>query len=260
MNPILQPARIAFAIGIIALGTLGFVYGDFASAWPAGVPFRQALLYAASVPMVLAGAGVILERTALTSLRILLPYFVIWMLLRVPAVIAAPEVEGYWFGVGEIAVLVAGAWLLIADLTTAPRGSIARFLVSARGQRIARVMFALSLLAFGPSHFVYLENTVKFIPAELPFPTGWAYLTGAAHIAAGLGILFSVRARLAAFMEAAMLTIFTLGVWIPEIIAKPTLQSNWSEFAFSWAITASAWVVAGSIRAESADSPSAHVV
>jgi hypothetical protein len=51
-------------------------------------------------------------------------------------------------------------------------------------------------------------------------------------------------------MEAAMLTIFTFGVWIPEILAKPALQGNWSEFAFSWAITASAWVVAGSLLAE----------
>jgi uncharacterized membrane protein len=259
MNQIRQPARFVFAIGIIAFGTLGFVYGDFASAWPAWVPFRHALLYAASAFMVLAGAGVLVERTALPSLRILLPYLVIWMLLRVPAVMTAPQVEGYWFGVGEIAVLVAGAWLLITELTTAPSGSIDRFLVSARGQRVARVMFALSLLAFGPSHFVYLQNTVKFIPAWLPFSTGWAYLTGAAHIAAGLGILFCVYARLAAFMEAAMLTIFTLGVWIPEIIAKPTLQSDWSEFAFSWAITAGAWVVAGSIGAERASSPSAHL-
>jgi uncharacterized membrane protein len=259
MNPIRQLARITFAIGIIALGTLGFVYGDFVSAWPAWVPFREVLLYAASAFMVLAGAGVLAERTALASLRILLPYLVIWMLLRVPAVMTAPEVDGAWCGVGEIAVLVAGAWLLIAELATAPSSSIERFVVSARGQRIARVMFAISLLAFGPSHFVYLENTVKFIPAWLPFRTGWAYLTGAAHTAAGLGIVFSVRARPAAFMEAAMLTIFTLGVWIPEIIAKPTLQSNWSEFAFSWAITASAWVVAGSIGAESADSPSEHL-
>jgi uncharacterized membrane protein len=259
MNPIRQPARIVFAIGIIALGSLGFVYGDFASAWPAWVPFRQALLYGASAFMMLAGAGVLVERTALASLRILLPYLAIWMLLRVPAVVTAPQEEGYWFGVGEIAVLVAGAWLLIAQITTAPKGSIERFLVSARGQRIARVMFALSLLAFGPSHFVYLANTVKFIPAWLPFPIGWAYLTGAAHTAAGLGILFSVYARLAAFMEAGMLTIFTLGVWIPELVAKPTLPSNWSEFAFSWAITASAWVVARSIGAESAHAPRAPI-
>jgi uncharacterized membrane protein len=259
MNQIRQPARLAFAIGILALGSLGFVYGDFASTWPAWVPFRQALLYAASAFMVLTGAGVLVERTALASLRILLPYLVLWMLLRVPAVMTAPLEDGYWFGVGEIAVLVAGAWLLIAELTTAPSGSIDRFRVSARGQRVARVMFALSLLAFGPSHFVYLENTVKFIPAWFPYPTGWAYLTGAAHTAAGLGILFSVCARLAALMEAAMLTIFTLGVWIPELIAKPTLQSNWSEFAFSWAITASAWVMARSSRVERTDSPNAHL-
>ena len=249
MTHLRQTARIAYAVGIIALGALGFVYGDFASAWPAWVPLRQPLLYAASAFMVLTGAGVLFERTARASLRILLPYLLIWMLLRVPAVIGAPLEDGYWFGVGEIATLAAGAMLLIAQLITAPNGSADRFLTSARGQRTARVMFALSLLAFGPSHFIYLKNTVRFIPKWLPYPTGWAYLTGAAHTAAGLGILFNVLAPLAASMEAAMLTIFTLGVWIPEIIAKPALQSNWSEFAFSWAITASAWIVAGGLLA-----------
>ena len=52
--------------------------------------------------------------------------------------------------------------------------------------------------------------------------------TGAAHTSTGLAILFSGYARLAAFMEAAMLTTFTLRVWIPELITKPTLQNNWS--------------------------------
>jgi uncharacterized membrane protein len=249
MNHLRQPARIVYAIGIIGLGVLGFVYGDFVSAWPAWVPLRQPLLYAASAFMVLTGAGVLVERTARMMLRILLPYLIIWMLLRVPAAVMAPKVEGYWFGIGEIATLVAGAMLIIAQLTAAPTSSADRFITSARGQRTARVLFALSLLAFGPSHFVYLANTVKFIPKWLPYPTGWAYLTGAAHTAAGLGILFNVFAPLAAFMEAAMLTIFTFGVWIPEILAKPALQGNWSEFAFSWAITASAWVVAGSLIA-----------
>ena len=52
--------------------------------------------------------------------------------------------------------------------------------------------------------------------------------TGAAHTSTGPAILFSGYARLAAFMEAAMLTTVTLRVWIPELIAKPTLQNNWT--------------------------------
>jgi uncharacterized membrane protein len=251
VNRIQRPARIVFALGIIGLGTLGFAYGDFASAWPAWVPGRQALLYAAAALMVLTGAGVLFARTAPASLRILLPYLFFWMVLRIPAVVMAPQVEGNWFGVGEVAVLAAGAWLLLAELGTAPTDSMARSLGSERGRRAARVMFALALLPFGLSHFVYLKQTVMFVPAWLPFPSGWAYLTGSGHIAAGLGILFSIVPRWAAGLEATMVTIFTLGVWIPQIIAKPTSQNNWGEFVISWAIAAGAWVVAGSIAAES---------
>jgi uncharacterized membrane protein len=247
MNQLRRPARIAFATGFIFVGVLGLVFGDFVSSWPAWVPLRQPLLYAASAFMVVIGAMMLFERTARMSLRILLPYLFIWWLLRLPALITQPLLDGYWFGVAEIASLIAGACLLLADLTPAPTSAFDRFLTSARGRRAARVVFGLTLLAYGVSHFIYLKNTVKFIPTWLPYPVGWAYLTGAGHFAAGLGILFSVVPLLAAFMEASMLTIFTFGVWPAEILVKPTLHSNWTEFAFSWVITAAAWAVTASL-------------
>ena len=249
MNQVERPARILFALGIAGLGALGFVYGDFASAWPAWVPGRAALLYAAAAVMMVCGAGLLSTRTAPSALRILLPYLLLWMALRIPALVMAPLVEVNWFSVSEVAVLVAGAWVLFAELLTVPDGSKLRFATGGRALRIARVLFALSLLAFGLSHFIYERMTTPLVPAWLPFHGAWAYLTGAAHIAAGLGVLFSIVPRLAATMEAAMLTVFTLLVWIPAIIAAPSKRDNWSEFVISWAIAAGAWVVAGSYAA-----------
>jgi hypothetical protein len=66
-------------------------------------------------------------------------------------------------------------------------------------------------------------------------------------VAAGLGVLFEMYPRLAAAMEAAMLSAFTGLVWIPAILATPTKQFVWPEFTISWAISAGAWVVAASI-------------
>jgi uncharacterized membrane protein len=259
MNRIPRPARIAYALGIIGLGMLGVVYGDFASAWPAWVPWRQALLSGAAAVMVLGGAGLLFARTAPISVRLLLPYLLLWMALRIPALIVAPQIEVNWFAVGETAVLAAGAWALFADFSTARDGSIFRFATGARGRRIARMLFGLALPAFGLSHFIYVGQTAPLVPSWLPFPNGWAYLTGAGHIAAGLGVLFSVYPRLAASLEAAMLTIFTVLVWIPRISAATATRDDWSEFVISWAIAAGAWVVAGSIAAGRADSPSAQI-
>jgi hypothetical protein len=107
---------------------------------------------------------------------------------------------------------------------------------------------------------VYVKDTADYVPAWLPYRTGWAYLTGAGHIAAGLGVLFSVLPRVAAVAEAGMLSIFTLFVWVPAILAAPTTRLPWTAFFISWAITAGAWVVAENIPPKTAGVPDLGLV
>jgi len=248
-----QPALTLFAIGMIGLGVLALIYGDFALVWQpvaAWVPGRTALAYASGVLMLLGGIGLLFNATVAWSIRILFPYLIIWALLKVPAVVAAPQIEGVWLGLGELTVLLSGGWVLFARLSGFPEDSPLAFATGERGVRIARIMFAISLIPIGLSHIVYLQGTAEFVPAWLPFRTGWAYLTGAGHIAAGLGVLFSVLPRLAAWAEAGMLSVFTLLVWIPAIVSAPRTRSPWTAFFISWAITAAAWAVAQNIPAK----------
>jgi uncharacterized membrane protein len=242
-----QPAVTFFAVGMIGLGVLALIYGDFALVWqPVApwVPGRTALAYASGVIMLLGGVGLLFETTAAASIRVLFPYLIIWFLLKVPALVVAPGTEAVWLGAGELAVLLAGGWTLFARLTA-----------SEKGIRLARILFAVSLLPIGLSHIVYVKATAELVPAWLPFRTGWAYLTGAGHMAAGLGVLFSVLPRVAATAEAAMLSIFTLLVWIPAIVAAPTTRLPWTAFFISWAIAAAAWAVAGNVPAHTARQP-----
>jgi uncharacterized membrane protein len=227
---------------MIGLGILGLVSGDFALQWqpvPAGVPGREGLAYASAILMVVGGAGLLFRGTAAWSARILFPYLLIWLLLlKVPHVVTAPLIAVNWLGCGEIAVLMTGGWVLFASLTR-PRDG--------RHLKWARVLFGLALPAIGLSHFVYARQTAGMVPPWLPFRIGWAYLTGAGHVAAGIGVLFSIYPRLAASLEAGMLGVFTLLVWGPAILAAPTTRLPWTAFLISWAIAAAAWVVAASI-------------
>ena len=123
MNRTQQPALTLFAVGMIGLGILALIYGDFALVWQpvaAWVPARTALAYCSGVLMLLGGIGLLFPATAAWSIRILFPYLVVWVLLKVPALFAAPTIEAVWLGVGEIAVLFAGGWTLFARLANIP--------------------------------------------------------------------------------------------------------------------------------------------
>jgi uncharacterized membrane protein len=245
-----QAPSILFATGIIGLGVLALVFGDFAEIGqtvPASVPGRTGFVYASGIIMVLGGVGLLWSRTIALSVRILLPFLIIGFLVQAPTLVMPPFVEVNWESIGEVATMVGGIWVLFATRSGLGEGSRFAFATGDKGLRIARIFFGAALLPIGISHFAYLQNTVSLVPAWLPFRTGWAYLGGAGHFAAGLGVLFSVVPRLAAAMEAGMLAIFTLLVWIPRIVATPAGgRGLWTEFVVSCTVTGAAWLVASS--------------
>ena len=242
-------ARVFFALGLVGLGVLSLVYGDFALQWqpvPPWVPARTYLAYASGAILIALGAGLLSKRASSLSSGVLFVYALIWLLLKLPAVVMAPLQEYNWLGFGEIAVIFAAALVLFARDHEQRASSTLKFATGENGVRIARLIFGLALIPIGLSHFVYLAPTVGFVPAWLPFRTGWAYLTGAGHIAAGLGVLFGIVPRLAGMLEAAMIGIFTALVWVPLVAQTPS-QLNWTGFLISWIIGAAAWVVAAEL-------------
>jgi uncharacterized membrane protein YphA (DoxX/SURF4 family) len=92
------------------------------------------------------------------------------------------------------------------------------------------------------------------VPNWLPGRLGFAYLTGVGHIAAGIGIIIGVLPRLAATLEALMMSLFGLLVWVPSFFANPRPawatppQNQWSELVVNLVLAAAAWVVASSLR------------
>ena len=216
---------------MIGFGIITIVSGDFIAPWeavPAWVPARAVLAYACGALMVGTGLGLLFKRTQGPAARILLGYLVLWLLLlKTPTLVLAPQDEVNWLGWGEIAVMVAGAMAVDARINGGP------------GRRIARYLFGIALPPIGLSHFFYLKATSGMVPGWLPYRPGWAALSGAGHIAAGVAVLLGVYAQLAAILEASMITIFTLLVWVPGI------PHTWAAVLISLAIGNGAWAVAG---------------
>lgn len=243
------PGRALLALAMAALGLRGLAFGDFAGTWQripiAHLPAQDFFVHFAALVELATGIGILVPRTAKISAGVMATFALLWMvLLKFPAVIYAPAMEATWLGAGEIAAILAGAWAVFASLAK-PDG---RLLAGRNGMRNARLLLVLALPTIGLSHYVYADITAGFVPAWLPWRHGWAYLTGAGSLAAAIGILFAMWPRLAATLEAAMLGVITLLVWLPPLLAQWHDSGAWSAFLMSSAIAAGAAAAADSYR------------
>jgi uncharacterized membrane protein len=236
--------RILLASSFALLGMLSIGLHDFGSVWPIipkGFVSHDTIATLAGVILLASATALGIPRSAKPGSLVLASILLLRvLLLSVPRVIAHPFVEASWYDVSENLTHVAGAWTVFAMLP--------QEIGASSNLRIGQILFALALPAIGLSHMVYLDQTAPIILAWIPFHVPLAYLTGVAHIAAGGGILFGVLPRLAATLEAVMVSLFTLLVWVPTVIAAPTNLFDWAEICVSTAITGSAWAVAESFR------------
>jgi uncharacterized membrane protein len=244
-------AHVLFAAAMMGLGIIWLIYGDFALDWQrvpiAHLPGRPFFAYACAASELVTGIGLLVRRTVTSASRILLVYLVLWVvLLKLPAVVSVAGMEATWLGFGEIAAILAGGWILFASHAGEWERSHLKFAIGANGIRNARLVFAVPLPMIGLSHFFYTEQTVTLVPAWLPYHLGWADLTGAGNIAAGIGVLFGIYPRLAATCEAGMLGIITLLVWVPGLFTTPRDRTQWTAFLISAVIACGAGVVAES--------------
>lgn len=224
------------------LGVVGLAWGDFINVWqpvPDGLPGRTALAYVVGALLVAAGVALQFRQTARPAGALLAVLYLAFGLLWLQRVVAYPTIFATWGGVAEqVATAVGG---LLAYLRSGRHGSRE---VAARWARIA---FGVCAVAFGLNHFLNLEPTAGMVPAWIP-PSAmfWAVATGIAHAAGGVAIIVGVRARLAAYLLAAMFATFGLLVWLPTLLADPAAHVAWAGNAVNLALVGAAWIVADS--------------
>lgn len=239
VNTTTRLSRWFFAAAFIALAITGIVNGDFALVWqhvPAHAPGRTALAYVCAAIEIALGLGLLFERTRRFASRILFAYMLLWLvLLQVPGIVHAPADSDAWGGLGEIAIITAGAWCLCA--------------ASAAGIRGARWLLIVALPMIGAAVIVdahkYGTQVMQPWLQGLPAPAIWAAITGVGSIAACLALLFGVWPRLAAAMEAAMLGLITVAYWGPDLYTGRTATTA---FIISALIAIGVWLAADTYR------------
>jgi uncharacterized membrane protein len=248
--------RGLFAMASASLAAWSLAYGDFA--WGpqsslASIPWRESWVYGSALVILAASVGLCFARTASAGLSTIGAYQAIGVAISVPQILSRPLGVDAWYSFFEALTPLVGAWLLYAMLRPPPRGSGDPMAVQA-AVRAAQVLFGLSCVFYGWSHFLYAQYTATLVPAWLPGHMAFAYFTGFAHAAAGLAILVGIFPQLAATLEAIMMSLFGLLVWVPSLFAHPPPKwatppaHQWSELVVTLALAASAWIVAISLR------------
>jgi uncharacterized membrane protein YphA (DoxX/SURF4 family) len=243
------------AIAGAALAVWSLAYGEFAwQSLPAWIPLQKVWIYASALVLLLASASLCLPRTALPGVLTIGAYLALAAAFCIPQIFSDPISIGAWYPFCEALTSLVGAWVLFALLrrrSPAPGTALA----GENAVRVARVLFGLTCVFYGWSHFVFAQYTAGMVPAWLPSRLGLAYFTGLGHIVAGLAIIVGILPALAANLEAVMMSLFGLLVWVPSFFAQPRPswatppENQWSELIVNLLLAAAAWIVAISFDA-----------
>lgn len=247
---IVRLGRGILAIAAAALAIWSLVYSHFAvQSLPAWVPWREAWVYGSAVVLLAASAGLCFSRTALPSALAFGACRAVVAVMYVPEIIAKPRNIGAWYPFCEALTSLVGVWVLYVLLRREPRGA-ATGMAGEGAVRTALILFGLTCAFYGWSHFLYVNYTASMVPAWLPSHLPLAYLTGAAHVAAGVAIVVGILPGLAATLEATMMSLFGLLVWVPSFFVQPRPNwagppaNQWSELMVNVVLAASAWIIA----------------
>jgi uncharacterized membrane protein YphA (DoxX/SURF4 family) len=249
-------SRVFLSVAAASLAAFSLAYGGFGPSGgplPGWIPWRDVWAHLSALLLLAASAGLCFPRTSLVGALTFGAYQAVWAVLGTPPILSNPLSIGAWYGFCEAVTSLVGAWILCVGLRQLSQGP-ATPIASVPAVRVPRVLFGLTCVFYGASHFAYAHYTASMVPAWLPGRLGFAYFTGIGHIAAGVGIIVGILPRLAATLEAIMMSLFGLLVWVPSFFAEPRPQwatppqNQWSELVVNLMLAVSAWIVAASLR------------
>jgi hypothetical protein len=232
LTPNSNPGRHVFGVAALAFGVITLVWRDY-NGWHQ----PRYLVYAAAAALILGGAAIPFRRTAKAGAAVLGAVYLVFALLCVPGILAAPKIYNSWGNFFEQFSLLTGAAIVYARLSSAWSPETLN--------RISRILVGLCTASFTLEQAFYLHPTASLVPKWLP-PNQmfWAVATTVFFALAAVALLTNRMALLAARLLTMMLVMFGLIVWIPLLLSDPHSHTNWSETAETFAIAGTAWILA----------------
>ncbi len=250
--------RLLFGFGMVGLGIISLICNSYSLQWePVGTLLPNLGRLSGGI-LLLAGLGVLIGRFSMLASAILTVFLGLWVFaLQVPPDITAShgaktwqDLSGIWLGFAEDLALMMGAWTLMALSDRDDNDASTSWLTDGKAFRVTQTLFGVACLIFGASHFAYADFTSGMIPSWIPERLPLAYITGAGHLLTGIALITGVFARLAATLEAIMMSLFVLLVHVPMVAGNPAadaLQLDWTMLCVALSLSGAAWAIAGGL-------------
>lgn len=225
--------RHVFGVAVFISGLITLAWHDY-NGW-----HQPYVVYACGAALIFGGATIQFRRIAKVGAAVVAAAYLVFTLLCVPQIFAAPRIYNSWGNLFEQFSLATGAAMVCARWSSVwPRSPEA---VS----RAGRILLGICVASFTLEQAIYLRGTVSLVPKWIP-PSQmfWAITTTVLFALAAVAILANRKALLAARLLTMMLVSFGVLVWIPLTLSHPFSHTNWSENAETFGIAGAAWILA----------------
>jgi uncharacterized membrane protein len=252
MDNLSKVGRVLFGISFVAFGAQYFVYGQFVGGLPVGppgTPGAPVTAYLLGALLIAAGASIAASimanaraRESATLLGVLLLLCVLLMFIATPSAILHDGTART--RALEPLAMGGAAWVLAGTQQVQPPTVQSWKPAGDKLATIGRFIFGASMIVFGIQHFMYGQFIATLVPSWLPWHIFWTYFFGGALIAAGISIVTTVQARLAATLLGVMFLLWVVVLHSPRVAANPHNGDEWSSLFVAIAMCGSCFIIA----------------
>jgi hypothetical protein len=256
MGNLSKIGRIFYGIGIAEIGLQAIYYHEFPYilSLPKNLPGSVVMILAVIFGMIFtfAGACVIAEKRArqvsllfgCILLLIFCFYYIPYEFLTSPNYMHL----GDWENAAKELTLAAGAFVVAGSFPKRIEGKLTRFL--SKLIPFGTILFAITIIDYGISHFVYAKEASDYIPSWIPYHMFWMYFCGVALLGSGIAIILKIKTGLIATLLGTMIFIWFISLHIPRVIVSPAadIGGEITSAIFALAYSGIAFVIAGAAK------------